>query len=477
MSKPAVIGSLILAIVLAGLAAFLLRPTPPAPTASPILAFRPSDVEEIRIVLPGKVERLIRAGEGWSHLVAGEPEESAWPVSPSNVEGALRLLTAMIGEPIDPGEAPRTGSQAPVIEIDVGSSLGVRTWRLLASPVALGGRRAITVVSPSGEMTHARVEGEIFDALLDTGPLAWREMFALPGVSLDTSRIAMRTQRGLVTLLRSRGQWLMSDPVPAPAHEPAVTDLLQRLAGIRLERFIDEPEADPEAAYGLDNPEAQVRLEREIRRATAGGEVERTIEVRDLTIGDPADLAGELRFARVTRTFRRAAPDATPEVSERIVVIQHASLERIAPQAAVYIDPRTLQRPPEDIGGVEVVTLRSESPEVITSLSRTLDGWQRTIPDSPIILKQEKRLEAFIREMCAAAADSVVIDPPTGSLIGAVGVEFKTLGAAPIAKVTVGAVVEGQGESSVAYIGVRSGKVIRVYKREIPWIEQFIADP
>ncbi len=86
----------------------------------------------------------------------------------------------------------------------------------------------------------------------------WREMRITPVNVGAATRIELTTPEGLATLVKKEGEWSF-EPDGGRAEDSAVGDLLGAIEGLSAVVFIDEEPTDP-ALYGLDEPQAEIRL-------------------------------------------------------------------------------------------------------------------------------------------------------------------------------------------------------------------------
>lgn len=294
---------LALALTLIALAVFL-RPGEGASGGAealrrPILAIDPARVESIRVTTPGAREALaLERSEGAIWLLTTEPLDDTdpasptprpWPLEPVRVRA---LLTTLSNE--RPAALAGAGSTLPTstINVEFHASGGVGSL-LRIDPTAVGGRVVAQVDDGPLVLTHESLAA----VFTQPGPLGWRDTKALQTGGLEPSRITIGARDGELTLLRAGGTWVArsSDRV-VRADPAAVRSLLGALSGISVERFVDEGRPE-HIAYGLAEPRLRVSAEADRRTSGPGGEVQLSTDRRELLIGGPASLSGDLVFA------------------------------------------------------------------------------------------------------------------------------------------------------------------------------------
>jgi hypothetical protein len=472
VSRSSVIVSLLVAVGLTVVSIFTLRPSDSAaverqsvleldPSRATALSVTRSDAGgeggagEIRVErgrLPG--QWLVRSGQG-----AGEEGGAGgWPIAAERMRAALRVLAELRGRPVD--EPLPEGAATLTIEregVEGGDPLVVRI-----APPALGGRRLVEVAGGGGGSGGAgvyEIEDWLHEAMVTSGPLHWRDKSAMPGVSVEASRIALISGGNRLTLSRAGGRWAMTAPVGARADTEAVEALLGLLARTQISRFYDEPPADDIA--GLDEPLAQVRVERDVQ-IPAGAEMRRATESVTLTVGGPIDATTTALFARVTiESSLEGAPRG-----EALVAVSAQELNRINPMPNVYVAPQAVGVPASEIGGLELARADAEA-EGGALLERTRGGWDlKRIDAESGVAVSDARSEAIgeaLRTFCEAPALAILIEPPQG-YEAALSVELQSLGGSPLEIIEVGSLPAPQQTGVERFFIIRAGQVYRAYE-------------
>src|SRR5690606_30819527 len=144
------------------------------------------------------------------------------------------------GRPADEAELPAEGGVAAsggatlTVEREGADPVVVRI-----APPGLGGRRLVEVDGKAWE-----IEDWLHEAFVTSGPLAWRDRAAMPGVSVEASRVALISGANRLTLSRAGGRWALTAPVGARADQQRVEALLGLLGQFQVGRFYDDPPAD-----------------------------------------------------------------------------------------------------------------------------------------------------------------------------------------------------------------------------------------
>jgi hypothetical protein len=460
MSRSAVIISLALALILALAALLLLRQPVSGPSGaggaggaggSRLLDFDPARVRELRFsrspaAAGGPEDRIVRAAAdpgSWSLTVNGPGTPRSWPVSAVRVHSALRLLSETAS---DPPVGPRAILQDPAtltLGLDDGS-----TRTLAMSSNRLGGRNLAEVVGNPGhpDPLPTLIDGALYDALVTTGPRAWREEAPLPGLGPDVSRLTLTTPKGELVLARVRGHWRVQSPVAAPAEDSAVSHLVSQLAGLRIVRFMDD--ATPESiAAQLASPVATLTIESE-RRSLSGSDADaitRTTGIQRLMVGTPADAAEQTLLAAIEPEAPRVSPAAGPARWLPIALPKDA-LGAVSMDPAAYIAKRAVEMPAADVTGVTIRRSRHDPDEpAAVGYTRSVDGWSRLGSDgsaTPISPEEATPIAAIIALLTAAPADSVAVAAPAADQ--------------PIAVITI---ASADGQEMVELL-LRSGNVL-----------------
>jgi hypothetical protein len=437
MSRAAVIVALLLALTLSGVAWLALRP--PAVDAPPgaVLDFEPSRVTRIEVTRPGSpAETLRRVGpDGWV-LDVTAPAAGSFPVQTARVRNMLRILSTLTGSAAPAAAAADAGGAR--ITLDDGTETGLR---FLGAPIA--GRVRVSKI-PGGGGIEYLIAADIYDALIATGPRAWRDDAAIPGLGAQTARVSTRSGDNRLSLARVQGRWAVTEPVAAPADEEAILRLVTALASVRIADFLDE-QPDP-STTGLASPSAIIRAENDSRELQNGEPVSRTT-AHTLALGGAADIGGGRVFAAMS------TGDAPP----RVVAIDAASLGDIPTRPEDYISKRALIQPAADIGGLEI-----DAGGTARSLQRGIDGWTEPGADGspvPVLKADADAVSALLDLLTETRAQEVLrVDPASYSTLAEI--EVRSLGGDPLDIVEIATV---PGETGQACAAVRTGRVWRIY--------------
>lgn len=122
------------------------------------------------------------------------------------------------------------------------------------SPIGEDTKTYLRVGDESAVATAYRSQTDKFKPVMSE----WREMQITTVNVKDATRIDLTTGEGAASLRKDAKGWSF-DPDGGRAEESVVTELLTALDGLEAVAFVDGDPSDP-AIYGLDNPQAQLRI-------------------------------------------------------------------------------------------------------------------------------------------------------------------------------------------------------------------------
>jgi hypothetical protein len=458
MSKSGVLIWLVIALVLGGGALWVLRKPPPSPGAlrGPVLAAPMARITELAVKPGGSAsQRVTRDAASGEWFLSGGDQGSTWPVQIGNIQTALRMLCTLEGRDAEASaEPPGPGDPEVRLTLDDGTA-----WTLWLAPRGLGGERLARIQPPEGAPARTvLVEGSLFDALLETGPAAWRIPIAFSDLATEADGITLAAIKGRIVLGRVAGRWALREPVAAPADDASVQALLKNLSAVHIARFLDGP-PDPAAAH-FDVPVATAMLSSE-RRAPVGDGFETFMTTRTLTVGGPASIDGKELYARVDRVASRSSgPEPAP--STTFVTIGRESVQAISMDATAYLTAAAVPVPSGEVGSIAI-----SGPGITGGFTRSIDGWG---PDAPPGGPGDpERVAALVKLLCEQAPESRTVHPEP--LDAPVSITLGSLGGNPLGEVLVGLQPAGgdatPGAESLVII---SGEVGRQYD-PAPWRE------
>jgi hypothetical protein len=404
MSKTPIMVLLLVAVALGLVAlALILQPggaggATYAGAGETLLEIEPGDVTAIRVERPDSpsVETLVRTAPGTWELTLtqeGEPVTSSWPVLAARVRPLLQTLSGLkaVAQPEEVGGVTSSGDMTVTLkrgeEPAVVFSLGAD---------ALGGAVPMRV---EGGPT-AFVGAEIANVFRSPGARGWRVESALPGVGVDASRIMIESPGDGVTLRRVGRRWSVEPSgvsQSARASEDAVDRLLESLAALRIERFLDEQAiVAPASEYGLDRPTLSIRAEQDERRITGEGETDVATSVTSLDVGRASDLSQSRRYA-------------SPDDGRTVFEIDAAALGGVVPVARFYFDPNATDAAAEDVGAIVIERLADGD----TVYRRETTGWE--VAQGVTSGDPNARAGEVIRFLRRAEADGVGFERPQGT--------------------------------------------------------------
>jgi hypothetical protein len=195
-------------------------------------------------------------------------------------------------------------------------------------------------------------------------------------VRFETDRVVaieMDLPTGSLRLERQDGAWRMLAPETGPASGAVVSRLLDDLAALQAERFVD---AATPAAYGLQPPRASITLRPDK--------------------GDPLTLRIGARSPSGKVAFAQTAGD------QSVAVVDGEEAAALLREPAGYYSPRLLELP----AGAKVVGVTLERPDFTYVLVRRDGAWRLTEPLDAAA--DQARVNALLRELDPLTANSVV---------------------------------------------------------------------
>ena len=320
--KHVITGALLAAFVGAVVTTWLAtRPSPAPSTINPII---PADVT--RIETDDAIAE--RAGPSAWTISLKQGDANPWPASTAAVRAALRAASSLAGLGAEPAEPPAASTRLTLTETDGdGHTIDIVEG-------AIGGRQTVVLNGRAA----VRARAELLAPLL-AGPLAWREPLAFPEAGPELTRLLIQqpesetNEAAEIDLSKTGGRWLLTAPVLARASEEAVKNAIGRVAGVRVERFIDDP--DDLAFANLGQPAFTITVETpgDARRVRFGAQADaegllRYAESEGTAFIADATLLRELRLDPAAYTERRASPVAPADVASISVEYQDGASAR-----------------------------------------------------------------------------------------------------------------------------------------------------
>ncbi len=155
----------------------------------------------------------------------------------------------------------------------------------------------------------------------------WREMQITTANVKDATRIDLATPEGSATLLKGEEGWSF-DPDGGRAEASVVGEVLDAIGGLEAVAFVDVESIDP-AAFGLDSPQAELRLTipgvEGVERISVGDYTDETTKRLVYVRRNEAASVGKVRKADVAKLLQgphlyrdRTVIDVLPSRYERI---------------------------------------------------------------------------------------------------------------------------------------------------------------
>lgn len=467
-SRPLIL-ALVAAVLLAGIALWVVRSNRPGAAAGspdalapgePVIAAQTIDVVRVSLIGDGVRDHLVRTAltseqpGAWVVRLGPSPDDPAddWPADSPLVEQwllALRQVTA-VGTP-EPDTEPGPERLRLTIAYRDGRE---RTIRL--GPGALGGREVVRV-DEGGRTRTALIDTTLRSRLIPAGeqrPLAIRAMRSRSLIpdALSATRLTLSTPAGQLELRREGRQWRMTEPVKAPADPTAVMGLQNALEQLRVERFFDDTEPE-EGRTAMNRPRAAVRIARTARLLGPDGTVTNRVDEHEVTIGGPADPASRSVWAM-------------PPYGRRVVTVAASTLPALFVDPARIVSPHASSALVADVQSLRITPSSDSTVERVVFVRRG-DSWEEQRTERPpVLLTPEQRVEiaATLQFVTQAPAQAVQLQAPAGvrelAVVELLGPDGSVLGGFDDVP---GTMTVGYLEGSPTPVVIRTGGVHRLY--------------
>ncbi len=363
-------------------------------------------VSKIEVIdASGTLIRSIERTElGW---IASGDNTINWPVDPGQPRGLARLVSDAAKQPTVDAVAPQNAISLK-ITADSGSPI-----ELAISPTALAGSTLIFEKVPGGKPIARKASGD-WNALLSKQSLdAWRSRRPLAVQTDTTNSINIKSAQKELRIEKIEGIWQMIAPKQALANNDAVNKLIEGLAAIPADRFVEGAASLRAIESSFKTPLAKVSVSTSMPGLSRLRNFEQVLEV-----GGPADANGTTFYARATATSldMKLAPFWGPVT----LVISRQAIESLVQDPAGYVSKRSVQ-----VSAADVVQLSVVNPVVIRDgskdtpgfvLDRDANGWtigstSDFISSGPRPLKDGEAIGQLVSLMCDTPASAVIIDP------------------------------------------------------------------
>ncbi|GAB4383889.1 MAG: hypothetical protein Kow0022_04880 [Phycisphaerales bacterium] len=380
----------------------------------------------------GSTQWVIRWGRGGA--------DQTWPADETRVRAALRVLATTT---LDPGQAPVRGGGTLSLRTADGA---VHTLEFDDRPIA--GRIGVSVRS-SGRATGGLTDAALFDAFVRTGLLAWRDERVLLSPGVGPSRVFIEAGREALALARRDGRWTLLEPLTSPADPDAAGALIRTLAGLRVERFMEDLRVDDDRT-GLDHPLARIEAEHDFRVA-AGNGFESKLVRQTLTIGGATDLSGATVHGLVEWTLEDGSNVKRSLVGPVVVAMSTEQLNKLTTSPGPYVSKVSTILLPSSIQDVSL-SVGSRS----VHLERLGTTW--AIRSERLFSGDAATISGMVELLCQKPAERVVVGPQAAGMDdGGVSVKLVARGGAGSAELIVRGSVDPVGTWVV------DGRVQRFY--------------
>lgn len=476
MNRKGVLIALVLTALLAVAAWWISRPAGPGVAATPGPVLPGLDAGQLTSLTiawkDGSRARLVPAGiaDAWVLTTESDRSRATWPVEAEVVRGAARLLANAMAQP-----APGTGASlgGPTVKLAAASG----PVRIEIAAEALAGRHAARVTEGNGPVREVLIAESVARLFEPRAVTAWRTARAIP-LQVPPSRVTISGVQGACELSRAGGNWGIIHPPLGRADERSVAELLGKLAGLSIGRFV---EAGPEMAEtGLHDSSPSITIESD-RRTAEGERVLRRVLTQTIRVGGPADPSGQSVFLELSGSELDAETGRPALIWGTLVGVADASsLAAMAADPLAYVDRRAMPRPAADVTSLSFAAEGAGTAEPpVTVIERTADGWVWSVGGDrarPIPLEDRRPLEALLRLLCEERADRVArIDAESSA---AMRIEITQLSAEPTT-VHLGFTEEpgGPGLLRVRIAGLERHYPLADWTTVRNWIEDRVRPP
>ena len=473
-NRPAII-ALLLTLLLAIGAYFVLKPPVSAPSANGslavgerILSLDPAALQSIVIHNPpAQPQHILHSGasDGRWNWRATETSSHTYALDDSLMRSFLRKFAEArsIASPVD--NKPLPDQPAPV-KLTFHTAAGDTIVRF--SPRALGGQVLADVSSPTSPTRRSVIlPDELLAVLTSPGPSAWRDTRALAVDVMSAARVTYTDGKGSngFGLAKRDGQWLVTTPAPvtAPAEAEMASAVMRTIESLTISRFFDDNTHPTVQAAGLDKPSSILTLEFD-DRAIDPTTQKPTIATRTVRLrtGQPADTSGSTLYA-------------TTDEGQTIVAVDAGPLAKLLAPASSLVMRKATRTPPADVGSIEITGLENNAPKRTVKLVRdSITGrWSETLDATDSVAldpEQAAAAETILTFFTRAAADAVEFytPPPPPAVSAPAGakrlgiVKLNTPGGQPLDQFELLSPASGTG-IAISTSGVGSASILRSY--------------
>lgn len=351
MSNKAILIAVLLALGLVGLIGYMNWRSGPGPSPEVVqrelaaLPINAADVVGVKVKV-GQIEDAVSkdaaSSGGWVFVRGTGADAAQWPVEPAPVQNLIRAIAE-----VKPAAAADRSAKMPESAVQVTLSMKDGSTRFMRiSPQAVGGKTLIDIDAKTPFMGDA----SLLAMATQPGPRGWRLTKALPGASAtELSRVSLATKDETLAFSRQEGRWFLSRPISARTSTQSLTNLMDALGRVTIEKFVEDGPRPDASITGLNSPRLIITAERDVRNVDDKGQVRSEIKRRDLFIGGPADAAGTQLFA---------ASDAQ---GTQLFMVNASSVAAISTAARSYLDLTASGASPADVGLITVKAGKQET--------------------------------------------------------------------------------------------------------------------
>jgi hypothetical protein len=233
---------------------FYLTRVKPFEVTREIFQFKEGSVAEITITSPDGKIKFSRQGRGWAMV-----EPSPYAIDQNKLlrlEIILDKLTALRIVAKEEVDLSKYGLDHPALSIDVTLKNGeTRTLLVGAETVS---QNEYYAAEPGKKLVYTVYNSDI--SVFKGNPSSFRDrnFFTVDRSNITTLQVITTTQE--YTLAPdSKGKWQFTSPVVAQVKGDAVKDILEKVAGLKIDGFIAGKPGNS-SQYGLDKPSLTVTI-------------------------------------------------------------------------------------------------------------------------------------------------------------------------------------------------------------------------
>ncbi|MFB3785123.1 MAG: DUF4340 domain-containing protein [bacterium] len=214
-----------------------------------LLTLKKDEIQEIEIVKGEDTFKAVKQGDRWNLVkpLESSADKNAWDTIANNYSSGK--WQRVIEE--NPASLTPFGLDKPAVQVSLAGVGGATKSEILLGAKTPTAGKYYAMVKGSSEVVtvmsslYSAVDKQLYDL---------RDKTILDMQTEDVQRIQI-AQGDMNVSLDKRGmdQWVITQPTQARANETKIRDMLNRIRGGEIKKFVDENSETP-AVYGLVNP-------------------------------------------------------------------------------------------------------------------------------------------------------------------------------------------------------------------------------